>query len=186
MDSRAPLPDAARVLDFWFKDRGAEDWFAKNPDFDAEIRAGFGTLHALAAEGKLDRWAETPEGALALIVVLDQFSRNLHRGSAQAFACDPKALALARQAVERGFHLGFGERERVFLFMPFEHSEDPRDQELSVKYFAGFSGKLYVEAAEKHKAIIDRFGRFPHRNAALGRESTPEEVAFLAGPESSF
>ncbi len=184
-DARIP-PDADRVLDFWFEEHGPEDWFVKNAAFDEEIRSRFGTLHAEAARGVRDGWAETPKGALALIIVLDQFSRNLFRGSAKAFACDPQALALARRAVDRGFHLGFDEPERAFLFLPFEHSEDPRDQELSVEYFAGFSDPRYRDAAEKHKAIIDRFGRFPHRNAALGRASTPEEIAFLSGPGSSF
>jgi uncharacterized protein (DUF924 family) len=178
--------EAARVLAFWFEEHGSKDWFAKNPALDEAIRERFGALHAQAARGDLDGWAETPKGALALIVVLDQFSRNMYRNDARAFACDPKALGLARRAVERGFHLGLGESERVFLYMPFEHSEDPRDQELSVGYFAGFSDRLYVDAAVKHKMIIDRFGRFPHRNAALGRASTPEEMAFLAGPGSSF
>ncbi len=185
-DDAAPAFDVQRVLDFWFKEHGPKDWFAKNPDFDAKIGARFGALHARAQAGELDGWAGTPAGALALLVVLDQFSRNLYRDRAEAFACDAKALAVARKAVDRGFHLGFGEPERVFFFLPFEHSEDPRDQELSVGYFADFSDKLYVEAAEKHKAIIDRFGRYPHRNKILGRASTPEEIAFLSGPESSF
>jgi uncharacterized protein (DUF924 family) len=186
MDNRALLPDAVRVLDFWFKEHGPKDWFAKNPDFDAKIRDRFGALHAAAARGELDGWAETAEGALALILVLDQFSRNLYRNSAKAFASDAKALRLARRVVDQGLHDGLGELERVFVFLPFEHSESPSDQELSVRYFAPYADKTYVDAAEKHKAIIDRFGRFPHRNAALGRDSTPEEIAFLAGPESSF
>jgi uncharacterized protein (DUF924 family) len=187
MSEPEALPaDAARVLAFWFEEHGPKDWFAKNPAFDAELGRRFEALHVRAAQGVLDSWAETPKGVLALIIVLDQFSRNMYRDSAKAFARDSKALDLARQAVVRGFHLGLGEQERVFLYLPFEHSENRRDQELSVQYFAGFSDKLYVEAAEKHKAIIDRFGRFPHRNQALGRASTPEEIAFLAGPGSSF
>lgn len=178
--------EAARVLAFWFEEHGPKDWFAKNPAFDAAIAERFGALHARAARGALDSWAETPKGALALIIVLDQFSRNMHRDSAKAFACDAKALGLARRAVDRGFDRGLGEPERVFLYLPFEHSENRRDQELSVEYFGRFSDKLYVEAAEKHKVIIDRFGRFPHRNKALGRASTPEETAFLAEPGSGF
>lgn len=182
----APPALASEVLDFWFKEHGPKDWFAKNPEFDAKIRARFGALHARAERGELDHWAETALGALALILVLDQFSRNLHRDSARTFASDAKALGLARLAVEKGFHNGLDERERVFVFVPFEHSEAPRDQELSVKYFAGLADKSYLEWAGKHKEIIDRFGRYPHRNAALGRESTPEEIVFLAGPGSSF
>jgi uncharacterized protein (DUF924 family) len=184
--SAALPPDAAAALAFWFEEHGPKDWFAKNPAFDAKIAERFGDLHARAARGALDSWAETPKGALALIIVLDQFSRNMHRDSAKAFACDAKALGLARRAVDRGFDLGLGEPERVFLYLPFEHSENRRDQELSVGYFGGFSDKLYVKAAEKHKVIIDRFGRFPHRNKALGRASTPEETAFLAEPGSGF
>jgi uncharacterized protein (DUF924 family) len=181
------LPDdAARVLHFWFEEYGPKDWFAKNAAFDEAIRSRFGALHAGAARGELDGWAETPAGALALILVLDQFSRNLFRASAKAFACDPKALALARRAVAKGYIDGFGEAERAFFLLPFEHSEDPADQELSVRHFGRFSDPLYRDAAEKHKAIIDRFGRYPHRNAALGRASTLEEIAFLAGPGSSF
>ena len=182
----APPVLASEVLDFWFEEHGPKDWFAKNPEFDAKIRSLFGALHARAARGELDDWIETPKGALALILVLDQFSRNLYRDSARAFACDPKALEITRLAVEKGLHNGLAERERVFVFVPFEHSEDRRDQELSVKYFASLADKSYLEWAEKHKAIIERFGRYPHRNAALGRKSTPEEIAFLAGPGSSF
>ena len=178
--------DVRGVLRFWFEEHGPKDWFAKNSDFDAKIRARFGALHERAARGELDGWAGTPEGTLALIVVLDQFSRNLHRNDAKAFACDPKALGLARMALDRGFLSGFGEPERAFFLLPFEHSENPRDQEISVMHFGRFSDPLYRDAAEKHKAIIDRFGRYPHRNAVLGRPSTPEEIAFLTGPGSSF
>lgn len=182
----ALTPEAAAVLSFWFEEHGPKEWFAKNSDFDAKIRARFGALHARAARGELDDWAETPEGALALLVVLDQFSRNLYRNDSGAFACDAKALGLARMALDKDFLAGFGEPERAFFLLPFEHSENPRDQDISVRYFGRFSDPLYRDAAEKHKAIIDRFGRYPHRNAALGRPSTPEELAFLAGPGSSF
>ena len=182
----APPKQATEVLEFWFAEHGFKDWFAKSPEFDAEIRARFGPLHAAAVAGELDHWAETPAGVLALILMLDQFSRNLHRGNARAFAADAKALGLARQVLERGLDNGLGDLERAFLFLPFEHSEAPRDQELSVQCFAGIADPLYLKSAAEHKAIIDRFGRYPHRNAALGRESTPEEIAFLAAPGSSF
>lgn len=182
----APPDQALAILDFWFKEHGPKDWFAKNSEFDAKIRARFGSLHAAAGRGELEGWAKTAKGTLALILILDQFSRNLYRDSAKAFALDAQALRLARQVIDGVLHNGFGEQERVFVFLPFEHSEDPRDQELSVAYFAPYADKTYVEAAEKHKAIIGRFGRFPHRNAALGRTSTPEEIAFLAEPGSSF
>ena len=183
----APLPNrTAEVLEFWFKDHGPTDWFAKNPDLDAQIRDRFGALHAAASRGDLDDWAETAKGALALVVILDQFSRNLHRASALAFANDARALKIAKSAIAKGFDQSLSEPQRVFLYLPFEHSEDARDQELSVKYFASLADKLYVESAKQHKAIVDRFGRYPHRNAALGRASTPDEIAFLATPGSSF
>lgn len=183
---RAPLIRTAEVLDFWFKEHGPKDWFAKNPEFDAKIRSRFSALHAAAGRGELDDWAETATGALALIVILDQFSRNLYRDNAKAFALDARALRFAKRAVEKGFHKNLDQRERPFMFLPFEHSEDPRDQELSIEYYAELGDKSLLEWAEKHKAIIDRFGRYPHRNAVLGRASTPEEMAFLAGPGSSF
>ena len=177
---------ATEVLDFWFKDHGTKDWFAKNPDFDAKIRDRFAALLVEAGNGKLDSWGGTARGALALIVVLDQFSRNLNRDGALAFANDARALRLARQAIAKGFHKELALRERSFIYLPFEHSESKSDQELSVRYFIELGDSTFLEAAKKHKAIVDRFGRFPHRNAALGRTSTPEEIAFLAGPGSSF
>ena len=178
--------DAGAVLAFWFEEHGPKDWFAKNPAFDAEIGRRFGALHARAARGELDSWAKRPRGALALVIVLDQFSRNMQRDSVKAFACDAKARDLARRAVDRGFDGQLDDREKTFLYLPFEHSEDPRDQELSIRCFARLADKSLLGWAEKHKAIIDRFGRYPHRNAALGRASTPEEIAFLAEPGSSF
>ncbi len=186
LSADALSPEAAAVLAFWFEEHGPKDWFAKNPAFDAAIAERFGALHARAARGALDSWAETPKGALALIIVLDQFSRNMHRDGAKAFACDAKALGLARRAVERGFDDRLDDREKTFLYLPFEHSETPADQELSIRSFAKLADKSLLGWAEKHKMIIDRFGRFPHRNKALGRASTLEETAFLAEPGSGF
>ena len=186
MSFASPLQDAFRVLDFWFNHAGSENWFAKDDAFDAAIAEHFSEIHAQAARGELDHWAETSSGGLALVIVLDQFSRNLYRDKADAFAQDAKARAIARQLIETGIHYSLGDQERVFLFLPFEHSEDPRDQAYSVDLFGRLEDQSYLEWAIKHKDIIDRFGRFPHRNAALGRDSTPEEEAFLKEPGSSF
>lgn len=174
------------VLDFWFREHGAESWFAKASSFDAAIRDRFGVVHALACQGGLDHWADDPYGRLALILVLDQFSRNLYRGDARAFAADPAALALARRTVDEGMDRSFGPQERMFVYLPFEHSESKADQERSVALFAALGNPDLLDWAQRHKAIIDRFGRFPHRNAALGRPSTPDEQAFLEQPGSSF
>ena len=181
------------VLGFWFgAPTGAArpEWFRKDPDFDAQVRARFAALHAQAAAGGLEAWAGEPASALALVVVLDQFSRNLHRGDARAFAQDARALALARGAVDRGWDRGKLPVERQFLYLPFEHAEDPAIQDRSVALFAGLEAfeatRGLTEWAEKHRAIIRRFGRFPHRNAALGRASTAEELAFLREPGSGF
>lgn len=184
------------VVDFWFDRGGAEAprprkaWWEKNPDFDEEIRRLFGAAvdHALA--GGHDDWAEQAEGALALIILLDQFPRNLFRGSARAFAGDERARAIARQMTDRGLDIGLPPVMRQFAYMPFEHSEAPDDQDFSCLLFAALEKDLpghdILDYAERHRAIIARFGRFPHRNAALGRDSTPEEIEFLRQPGSSF
>jgi uncharacterized protein (DUF924 family) len=171
------------VLAFWLN-AGPSKWFAKDDAFDRQIRDRFEHLHLQGSTGALNGWAETPEGALALVVLLDQFPRNMYRGSAHAFATDPLALRIARQAVDAGQHLQVDAAVRFFLFMPFEHSEDMADQDRAVALFealqaaTGDPGNL--QWAVLHRDIIARFGRFPHRNACLGRDSTPEEVKFLA------
>ncbi len=179
------------VLDFWFGgDRSVarSEWFQKSDAFDAAC-ARFADARAAAMRGELDGWAATPDGMLALILLLDQFSRNLHRGSKEAFAADPRALALARSAIDRGFDTGMGPRERMFLYLPFEHSENMDDQDLSVRLFEALRpalGDNSVDYAERHRDVIRRFGRFPHRNAALGRASTPAEEDYLAQPGAGF
>lgn len=171
------------VLAFWIN-AGPAKWFAKDETFDQEIRDRFEAVHMTGSRGELNHWADTPAGALALVVLLDQFPRNMYRGSAHAFATDPLARAIARRAVDRGDHLQVEAAVRFFLFMPFEHAEDMADQDLAVTLFkelqaaTGEPGNLYW--AEQHRDIIARFGRFPHRNACLGRESTAEELKFLA------
>lgn len=181
------MTTALDVLDFWFSDHARNRWFERDPSFDVEIRDRFLPAMQAAAEGRLDDWRRTPEGALALIVLLDQFPRNVHRGTAQAFATDAKARAVARHAVDAGFDADWDEDHRLFCYLPFEHSEDIEDQKTAVALFRERSrNPRYVDYAERHHDIIERFGRFPHRNAILGRESTAEEAAFLLEPNSSF
>jgi uncharacterized protein (DUF924 family) len=179
------------VLHFWFAgDSNTERavWFEKDASFDAACDRFADALRAARA-GTLDHWAATPRGALALILLLDQFSRNLHRGAAEAYAADAEARALARAAVARGFDRKLGWVERMLLYLPFEHSEDLADQDESVRLFETLwlaLGDATVEYAHRHRDVIRRYGRFPHRNAVLGRESTPEELAYLAHPGAGF
>jgi len=181
-----------QVLKFWFEDNGREQWFGKEPAFDGEIRCLFGEAAHQARDGRLERWVEAPHSCLALIILIDQFSRNLYRGSPLAWSADAHALAIARLALEKGFDATLADVERAFLYLPFMHSEDLADQARCVALTAPFagSGDEFLEAnhksAQKHRDIIARFGRFPHRNAVLGRTSTPEEVDFLKQPDSSF
>lgn len=177
------------ILRFWFDETEERFWFARNDDFDRTIRDRFGSTVAAAAEGRLDHWAATPRGALALVLLLDQFPRNLFRGSSRAFATDAAALATARAAIDRGLDLdpALERRQRVFFYLPFMHSESLADQEACVRLMRERGGsEVNIDFAERHRAIIERFGRFPHRNAVLGRQSTPEELAFLQQPGSSF
>jgi len=181
---RANDPRAQAVLEFWF--RGSEprkQWFEKNAAFDQEIRALFRALHEAAAAGALAHWRNSPGECLALILALDQLPRNLFRGDSRAYASDALALEAARHAVESGFDRAMLEVERMFVYLPFEHSENLADQERSL---ALFEGNANYEWARRHAEIVRRFGRFPHRNAVLGRQSTPAEIEFLKQPGSSF
>lgn len=173
------------VLQFWFEQSTPAQWWQKDARFDAAIRSRFGELHAAAARAELWTWRDTPAGRLAEIIVVDQFSRNLYRDDARAFACDPLALALAQEAVRTGADKDIAAERRAFVYMPYMHSESKVIHSVAVDLFRERApGNLDYEL--RHKAIIDRFGRYPHRNAALGRDSTPEEIAFLAQPGSSF
>jgi uncharacterized protein (DUF924 family) len=179
-----PLSVSAHdLLAFWFEESGKERWFSGDAGFDAEIRARFLTLHEEAASGRHDDWAASALGAVALCILLDQLPRNLFRGTPRAFATDPKALAVAKAAVDRGFDRdpSMTDDHRLFLYLPFEHSEDLADQRRSLELqAAGIADQEYVGYARRHLEVIERFGRFPHRNAILGRASTPEEEAHLA------
>jgi uncharacterized protein (DUF924 family) len=181
----AEPPWVGEVLDFWFLRIGAARWFAKDATIDDEIRARFLALHERILAGGTGGDA-TPRAALATVVVLDQFSRNMFRGSPRSFAADPLARRVAREAIARGLDTSLTSEERAFLYMPFEHSEEREDQALSCELFGRLDNGYWAEYAQAHKAIIDRFGRFPHRNTVLGRESTPEEIEFLKDPKSSF
>ena len=190
-------PLAAAVLEFWF---GAEDsaspgtprdvWFRKDAAFDAEIRQRFGTAIAVAVAGGHGEWCATAEGALARVLVLDQFTRNVYRDTPAAFAGDARALATAQDAVERGLDRSLKPFGRWFLYMPFEHAEDSAAQQRSLALFGALAEDSGLAAplewAQKHADVIAQFGRYPHRNAILGRTSTPEEVAFLSQPGSRF
>jgi uncharacterized protein (DUF924 family) len=179
------------VLSFWFAGDPSQRrtiWFEKDDAFDTGCGA-FAAALAQAKAGTLDDWAATPIGALALVILLDQFSRNLHRGSPEAFAADAKARAVARAAIEAGFDQAVGPVERMFFYLPFEHSEDLADQEESVRLFDTLREALggeTIDYAHRHRDVIRRFGRFPHRNPVLGRTSTKEEAAYLAEPGAGF
>jgi len=176
----------ADVLRYWFEELTLEQCFEKNDRVDATIRECFDHVHAKLAANDGAIHADAPRELLAALIVFDQFSRNLFRGSPKAFATDPVALRLARAAVADGLDQAMSNRERIFVYLPFEHSEDTADQEQSIRLFAQLGDENLDKYAMAHKVIIDRFGRFPHRNAVLGRASTPEEIAFLQEPMSSF
>ncbi len=185
-------PDFSDVLDFWFgspdsRERGRprKAWFQKSEAFDSEIRRRFLAAWERAARGELERWLATPLASLALVIVLDQFPRNMFRGTARAFSSDPMALAAASSMIERGFDRLLSPTERSFAYLPFEHAEDLDAQRRSLALFQALDPE-HIEYPRRHHEIIARFGRFPHRNAMLGRESTAEENEFLRLPGSSF
>ena len=173
------------VLSFWFEQNGPKRWWTRDPQFDAEIRSRFGALHGRAVLGELHGWRDTPEGRLAEIIVLDQFSRNLYRDDARAFAADGMALALAQEAVRVGADQAVPPVQRQFFYMPYQHSES-RNPRVALGLFESLEDPESLDFERRHKAIIDRFGRYPHRNEVLGRPSTDEEIAFLREPGSSF
>jgi uncharacterized protein (DUF924 family) len=174
----ASLVTPDEVLDFWF-DAGPQKWFSRDAAFDAAITERFLPTHEAAAAGKLADWEQSAEGALALLILLDQFPRNMFRASARAFVTDSAALAIAKRAVARGFDRELDLPKRNFFYMPFMHSEDLADQERCVELSRAYSDANTLKWAELHADIIRRFGRFPHRNALLGRATTLEEKAFL-------
>ena len=181
------------MLAFWFgpvPGPSRAQWFRKDAAFDEEVRERFGALHAAASRREREAWRASAESNLALVVVLDQFSRNLYRDDARAFAQDEHARECALEALTRGDDLALLPVQRQFLYLPFEHSEDRRDQARSLELFESLEAfpetKGLGEWARRHHDVVARFGRFPHRNAALRRASTPEEIAFLQQPGSGF
>lgn len=176
----------SEVLTFWFQEIDAKLWFAADPGFDDLIRRRFLGVMQNAAAGELYSWRATAEGRLAEIIVLDQFSRNVYRNTPQAFAQDPIALVLAQEAVSSGALGLLNPVQRSFLLLPYMHSESVQIHAVAERLYKDFAPARNYEFELRHKAIIDRFGRYPHRNAILGRNSTPEEVEFLLQPGSGF
>ncbi len=178
-------PWVGQVIHFWFEELAEADWFAKSDSVDMRIRERFLTLHErLVTHHGLG--VTEPQPILAVVIVLDQFSRNLFRDSPRAYSADSIARRLARTAIEQGFDLTMTRQERLFLYLPFEHSEDRADQAYSLNLVKQLGREDWTHSAVKHKAIIDQFGRFPHRNAVLNRLSTADEIAFLKEPKNSF
>jgi len=174
------MSDAETLWRYWFETLGREDWFTADEAVDTALRARFSQLPDLASAGALDDWETTPRGAVALVLATDQLPRNLWRGDARAFAYDAKARLTTSVAIARGVDRELSRDERLFLYLPFEHSEDLDDQDRACALIADLGDPVYTDHAEQHRDVIRRFGRFPYRNAALGRTSTPEEAAFLA------
>lgn len=174
------------VLKFWFEELKPEEWWQKNDELDRAIKDKFGDLHKSATQSELEDWRTTPRGRLAEIIVLDQFSRNIYRNQREAFAWDSMALALAQEAIRQKAHQELSAPKRAFLYMPYMHSESQKIHREAMELFGEPGLEFNFEFEKKHKEIVDRFGRYPHRNEVLGRESTPEEIEFLKGPDSSF
>lgn len=189
-------PTPADVLDFWFDSAGEARWFEQSDAFDAIIRERFGETLAAARRGELDTWAQSPEGWLALLIVRDQFSRNLYRDDARAWADDAATQAIALEGMARGYDRQLPPLQRVFAYLPLEHAESLGLQKHCVRLFETLAASQpafdrarfenFLDYARRHHDVIDRFGRFPHRNAVLGRADTPAEQAYLATPGSGF
>ena len=180
MSDVSPKPTAADIVRFW-RDAGPKRWFNKDFAFDQDIRERFIDTYEAAAASELTSWERSAEGALALLILLDQFPRNMFRGDEMAFATDPLARSIAAGALVRGFDAQVSPEMRGFFYLPFEHSEELADQERAVVFYKAIDDADGLKWAELHADIIRRFGRFPHRNTVLGRSTTPEEQAFLDG-----
>jgi uncharacterized protein (DUF924 family) len=178
----------SEILKFWFDESKPVQWFQKNPDFDADILARFEGDYTLAMMDIYDGWLDSSKGCLALIILLDQFPRNMFRDTPKMFASDHKALTIAKQAVEKKFDSMMSVDEKTFLYLPFEHSEDLEDQQTSLELFEGtkVDNPIYYEYAKRHYDVIKKFGRFPHRNAILNRQNTKLETEYLAQDGSGF
>jgi uncharacterized protein (DUF924 family) len=177
---------AEEVLAFWFEGLMPEQWFAKSDGLDREIDERFGALRNAVLENGAAEWRDDPRALLAAVILLDQFSRNIHRGTAEAFAADPLAQQLASLAVERGWDRAMTPEQRQFLYLPFEHAEDRELQAVSLSCFEALGLEEPLEYARQHAEVIARYGRYPSRNAALGRASTPEEEEYLSRPNAGW
>ena len=175
-----------QVLDFWFAEIETSMWWRKDHDFDLSIQSRFGSLHQQAAQAELFSWRNTARGSLAEVLILDQFSRNIYRNKPRAFGCDALALALSQTAIDKNFDMELTQVERHFLYLPFMHSESALIHKEAVRLYTELGNAVNLDFELKHKVIIDRFGRYPHRNKVLGRESTTDEIEFLQQPGSSF
>ena len=182
--SKPTTPD--EILNFWFSEKVKPLWFKKSAEFDREIKQRFFDTYQLAKTGALADWRNASKDALALIIVLDQFPRNMFRNTPQAFATDKQAVELTKYAVSNNYQQNLSPEEQAFLYMPLMHSESKKDQAKCVELFTKLGKEDNLKFAIKHREVIDRFGRFPHRNQILGRQSTPEEKEFLTQPGSSF
>lgn len=178
--------NAAAVLEFWFEEIDSKQWWAKDNDLDDIIRQRYEDLHRKAVRCELYDWRKTPEGRLAEIIVLDQFSRNIFRDRPESFAYDAQALALSQIAIDCGADEELNSNEKSFLYMPFMHSESLPIHEIAMELYAQKGLEFNYDFEKKHKAVIERFGRYPHRNAILGRVSTDEEIEYLKQPGSGF
>lgn len=174
------------VLDFWFSELTPKDWFVKSDEIDRRITERFSGLHLELSRQVTDEWRATPEARLALVIVFDQFPRNIYRGSPLAFATDGLALKEAKAALAVGADKATGESRRIFFYMPFEHAEDMSEQQRCVALCEALGNENFLNYANQHHDIIERYGRFPHRNPILGRSSTAEEKAYLAEPGAGF
>jgi uncharacterized protein (DUF924 family) len=172
------------LIRFWFSDEARARWFDSTPEFDRLLRDRYLDLWELARTGGLTHWASTPEGALALVIVFDQLPLNMFRGEPRCFATEATSREVAAQAIANGLDRDLGPEQQSFLYMPYMHSEDPADQDRSVALFEAAGLLDNLGYAKHHREIVRRFGRFPHRNAILGRENTPEETAWLASPDA--
>lgn len=174
------------VLEFWFSELTPKDWFVKSEEIDRRIAERFAALHLALSRDVTSEWRASPEARLALIIALDQFPRNIYRGSPLSFATDRLALNAAKAALAVGADAATADDRRIFFYMPFEHAENAEDQARAVALCEALGDENYLDYALKHQAVIKRFGRFPHRNPILGRTSTPEEEAYLAEPGAGF
>lgn len=180
------MKSAEDVYKFWFADHGRDDWFEGAPEFDQKLRDLFADTHPRVAAGEAYTWRQTPHGRLAEIIVLDQFSRQLFRDEARAFTQDPMALALAQEAVAGGYDKALPEEERLFIYMPYMHSESVAIHEEAMRLFTDLGNENNLDYEKRHFEVIKRFGRYPKRNQALGRESSAEEKAYIAETDSVF